>query len=141
MIINELKVIKLFCELDDFTQQFNKKFYTHLLGQKSPQSFHKPEIDISEMMCIEILYHHSGYKCFQYYYQQEVEKGYLKILFSGCSQLQPVCSIETTHVVVFNFLFEYLLILKHFGKTTICEISLFEIIFSTRNHLQVYSLL
>jgi hypothetical protein len=83
MIINELKVIKLFCELDDFTQQFNKKFCTHLLEQKNPQSFHKPEINISEMMCIEILYHHSGYKCFQYYYQQEVEKGYLQAYFPG----------------------------------------------------------
>lgn len=33
------------------------------------------------MMCIEILYHHSGYKCFQYYYEQEVEKGYLRAYF------------------------------------------------------------
>jgi hypothetical protein len=31
MIINELKVIKLFCELHDFTQQFNKKFCSDLL--------------------------------------------------------------------------------------------------------------
>lgn len=63
MIINELKVIKLFCELDDFTQVFDQKMAEHLIGKwSSPQSVNKPEINVSEMMCIEILYHHSGYK-------------------------------------------------------------------------------
>ena len=81
MIINELKVIKLFCELDDFSSEFNKKIAQHMLGNTSPQSFNKPEITVSEMMCIEILYHHSGYKCFQYYYEQEVALGYLKNYF------------------------------------------------------------
>ena len=81
MIINELKIIKLFCELDDFSTEFNKKIAEHMLGKSNPQSFNKPEITVSEMMCIEILYHHSGYKCFQYYYEQEVEKGYLKSYF------------------------------------------------------------
>ena len=32
-------------------------------------------------MCIEVLYHLSGYKCFQYYYEQEVEQGALKTYF------------------------------------------------------------
>jgi hypothetical protein len=81
MIINGLKIIKLFCELDDFSSEFNKKIAEHMLEKSSPKSFNKPEITVSEMMCIEILYHHSGYKCFQYYYEQEVEKGYLKSYF------------------------------------------------------------
>lgn len=95
MIINELKVIKFFCELDDFTQAFDQKMAEHLIGKCSPQSVNKPEINVSEMMCIEILYHHSGYKCFQYYYEQEVEKGYLKSYFpkapgyNGFVQLKP----------------------------------------------------
>lgn len=33
------------------------------------------------MMCIEVLYHLSGYKCFQYYYEQEVEQGALRAYF------------------------------------------------------------
>jgi len=81
MIINELKVINLFCELDDFVTALDKKFSERLLETPSPQSIHKPEITLSEMMCLEILYHHSGYKCFQYYYKQEVEKGYLRGYF------------------------------------------------------------
>lgn len=81
MIINELRVIQLFCELDDFSNAFNKNISAHMLGKSIPQSFNKPEIRISEMMCIEILYHHSGYKCFQYYYEQEAARGYLKSYF------------------------------------------------------------
>ena len=83
MIINELKVIKLFCELDDFVGEFDKKLCGHSLGSDHPKSFHKPQLTIAEMMSIEILYHHSGYKCFQYYYEQEIEKGYLKSYFPG----------------------------------------------------------
>ena len=64
MIINELKIIKLFCELDDFSTEFNKKMTEYMLGKNNAQSFNKPEITVSEMMCIEILYHRSGYKCF-----------------------------------------------------------------------------
>jgi len=81
MIINELKIINHFLELDDFVIAFDKKMSGHLLEKQSPRSVNKPEISVSEMMCIEILYHHSGYKCFQYYYKQEVEKGYLKPYF------------------------------------------------------------
>jgi Transposase DDE domain len=81
MIINELKVIELFCELDDFCSEFDRKLAAHLIANKPAKSVNTPEISISEMMCIEILYHHSGYKCFQYYYKQEVEKGYLKTYF------------------------------------------------------------
>lgn len=81
MIINEYKVIKLFCEVDDFAQAFDKKLSEHLIGGPGPRSVHVPQLRVSEMMCIEILYHHSGYKCFQYYYEQEVEKGYLRAYF------------------------------------------------------------
>lgn len=32
-------------------------------------------------MCIKVLYHLSGYKCFQYYFQQAVEQGALQRYF------------------------------------------------------------
>lgn len=81
MVINALKIIKLFCELDDFTQAFDKKLAERLIANNDPKAVNKPDISISEMMCIEILYHHSGYKCFQYYYEQEVVQGYLNHYF------------------------------------------------------------
>lgn len=81
MLINELKVIEIFCQIDDFVKQCEKIVDGKLIGKNSPQSVHKPGISDSEMACIELLYHLSGYKCFQYYYQQTVERGPLKAYF------------------------------------------------------------
>jgi len=81
MIINALKVIQIFCELDDFTNAVEKFLGYKLLGSANPQSVHKPDISWSEMMCIEMLYHLSGDKCFPYYYQQMAEQGALKSYF------------------------------------------------------------
>ena len=81
MIINPLKIIQIFCEPDDFTNAV-EKFPGHKLARlANPQSAHRSDIGLSEMMCIEILYHFSGYKCFQYYYQQMIEQGELKSYF------------------------------------------------------------
>lgn len=81
MIINELKVINLFCEIDDFVAALDKSISTSLISSLSSHSVNRARISISEMMSIEILYHRSGYKCFEYYYTQEVERGYLKPYF------------------------------------------------------------
>lgn len=81
MIINELKVIRIFCELDDFVKGCEQFVQTKLVGSTSPHSVNEPGLAISEMMCIELLYHLSGYKCFQYYYQYAVEKGCLHDYF------------------------------------------------------------
>ena len=105
MIINELKVIKLFCELDDFTQVFDQKMSEHLLEKDSTQSVSKPEINISEMMCIEILYHRSGYKCFQYSYEQEVEKGYLRSYFLKAPSYNRFVQLKPRMLVYLIFYF------------------------------------
>jgi hypothetical protein len=81
MITNPLKVIQIFCELDDFVESVEKFFSHKLIGSSSSHAVNTPGISLSEMMCIEILYHHSGYKCFQYYYEQLVEGGPLKEYF------------------------------------------------------------
>lgn len=81
MIQNPLKVIQIFCELDDFINAVEKFLNHKLIGSSNPQSVHKPEISLSEMMCIELLYHLSGYKCFQYYYEQLVRQGALRSYF------------------------------------------------------------
>jgi hypothetical protein len=83
MIINEFKVIQIFCELDDFVNACEKLVGSKLIGSTSPQSVNEPGIALSEMMCIEVLYHLSGYKCFQYYYQQAVAQGPLRSYFPG----------------------------------------------------------
>ena len=81
MIINAFKVIEIFCELDDFVTACEQCVAYKFIGSESPHSVHIPGISAAEMMCIEVLYHLSGYKCFQYYYEQEVEQGALSTYF------------------------------------------------------------
>jgi hypothetical protein len=85
MLINELKLIQLFCQTDDFANVFEPGFCKHLLADCTTlpkrSAVNKPAISLSEMMTIEILYHLSGYKCFQYFYQQEVQQGSLHTYF------------------------------------------------------------
>ena len=75
MLINPLKVIRIFCEMDDFVKSVEKFLEGKILGSHSPHAVNEPDISLSEMMCIEALYHLSGYKCFQYYYQQGSRAG------------------------------------------------------------------
>jgi Transposase DDE domain len=83
MLLNELKLVQLFCEIDDFANIYEQKLSHYLLscGTKSKHSANKPAISLSEMMTIEILYHLSGAKCFEYFYVQEVKKGSLHAYF------------------------------------------------------------
>lgn len=83
MLINEVKLIQLFCEIDDFTRIYEQKLAGHLLSltSNSKHSFHKPSLSLSEMMTLEILYHLSGQKCFEYFYRQEVLSGSLHSYF------------------------------------------------------------
>ncbi|MDA3616887.1 transposase, partial [Polluticaenibacter yanchengensis] len=81
MLLNELKIIEIFCQLDDFTEKCEQILEGKLIGKQSPYSVNKPGISHSEIVCIEILYHLSGYKCFQYYYEQTVKNGALKSYF------------------------------------------------------------
>jgi hypothetical protein len=82
MLINELKLIELFCELDDFCLLYEPKMAAHsLLPTTGRHLTRKPVITLSEMMTLEITYHLSGYKCFEYYYHNEVENGPLHACF------------------------------------------------------------
>jgi hypothetical protein len=66
---NENKLIEIFVTVDDFCQQAehwaeeHEIFYAH-----SDQA----QLHISEILTILIFYHHSGFKCFEYYYERMV---------------------------------------------------------------------
>lgn len=83
MLINELKLIELFCELDDFCLLYEQKAATHQLCATTLTRCptRKPAISLSEMMTIEITYHQSGYKCFEYFYRHAVQNGALHSCF------------------------------------------------------------
>jgi len=72
MIINETKLIQIFCDCDDFCKIVEKFPKPKLLATSGSNPTRKPSITLSECMCIMIIYHHSGMKCFQYYYEEIV---------------------------------------------------------------------
>ena len=68
--------------MDDFCIAFEKNLQQHLLpAPRSAHASNKPGLAQSEIMCIEVLYHLSGHKCFQYFYQHEVLGGNLRSYF------------------------------------------------------------
>ena len=82
MLINTLKVVEVFCEIDDFCKVYEAKLAPHLLAcAASVHSVNQPSLSLSEMVTLEVLYHRSGHKCFQYYYEQEVLEGSLRSYF------------------------------------------------------------
>ncbi len=81
MLLNPLKLIDIFCQVDDFVTHIEHFVNTHLLSTASPHAVNTTALSQSEMMTIEILYHLSGYKCFEYYYIQAVENGCLREYF------------------------------------------------------------
>ena len=58
----------LFCSIDDFWQTFKKEWEQHLLSFGQKKRGPEPELSISEMMTIMILFHQSNYRTFKYFY-------------------------------------------------------------------------
>ena len=82
MLLNEYKLIEIFCSVNDFCKLYEEKLLPPLLLSTSTKKpVNKPSISLSQMMVIELLYHLSGHKCFQYYYEMEVLKRSLRRYF------------------------------------------------------------
>lgn len=58
----------LFCSVDDFWKQFRRDWEQHLIGLGKARRGPEPELSISEMMTIVILFHQSNYRTFKHFY-------------------------------------------------------------------------
>jgi hypothetical protein len=66
-MINDLKIIQIFCSMDDFCKQFLPAWHKHLLA--SGRSRIKPaRLTPSEVMTIQVLFHLSGVRTFKTFY-------------------------------------------------------------------------
>ena len=73
MQFNETLLIRLFIDLDDFCNQF--KAWQQASRKQNPEWTCR--LSCSEVMTLIVFYQQSGYKCFQYYYQEMVYKNML----------------------------------------------------------------
>lgn len=69
--INENLLIQMFLDIDDFCQNYKKWLENHSNYSDLTAQW-KSTLHQSEALTIIAYYHHSGYKCFQYYYNRLV---------------------------------------------------------------------
>jgi len=63
---------QLFLDIDDFMKAFEWYQAKRALKNRQVRPGVKASMSLSEMMTIVVFYHYSGYKCFQYYYEDFV---------------------------------------------------------------------
>ena len=64
MIKEQIKLLELFCVVDDFCIKFEPKWLQAMLGKK----IRRCSLSMSEILTILICFQFSGYKCFKYFY-------------------------------------------------------------------------
>jgi len=62
-------LVELFCSIDDFWKTFKSEWDTHLIENKRSKVGPKPQMSISEMMTIVVLFHQSDYRTFKHFYK------------------------------------------------------------------------
>lgn len=67
-----MDIVALFCEVDDFCQQFEPRWQQHLLTSGERQRHREGTLCLSEVMTIVIAFHQSGYRTFKAYYTRYV---------------------------------------------------------------------
>lgn len=106
MLINETKVIKIFIDVDDFCKAHNS--WTQKNGLPDSEiSLSRPgpkrHMHTSEIMTIQILYHLSGFKCFEYFYNDAI-LGTLRTFFpKALSYGRFIALIPETGTLMFMF--------------------------------------
>ena len=97
----------LFCSVDDFWTLFEKQWAKRLLGSGKSRTGPEPELSMSEMMTIVILFHQSNFRTFKHFYSlvcQGLKKEFPKLIsYSRFVHLMKLLSVP---------LFVYLLLRK-----------------------------
>jgi Transposase DDE domain len=73
-----MELEKLFCEIDDFCVIFEENFKSKVIASQKQQRQKKSQLCLSEVMTIIIYFHHSSYRNFKSYYQENLVKYHQK---------------------------------------------------------------
>jgi hypothetical protein len=71
--MNELQLIAMFCDIDDFCKAFAPVYHRHLLHRGQRHRMRQPALALSEIMTILVSFHSSHYRTFKHYYPTYVE--------------------------------------------------------------------
>ena len=67
-----MSLIPIFCEIDDFCQDFEPMLNRHLLDDGNRKRLRRSTLARSEVMTIIVEFHRSNYRTFKHYYNQHV---------------------------------------------------------------------
>jgi len=96
------KLIEIFIAVDDFCQAFDQWLEAYA-NDDFPRPRFEGVMHVSEILTIIIFYQYSGYKCFQYYFEQQVQHE-LKIYFPrqvGYKRFLQLISKSVPHLYIF----------------------------------------
>jgi Transposase DDE domain len=70
---SNMSLDELFCNIDDFCQEFLPKYYVELKANKLCKRQRSGELHPSEIMTILVMFHQSHYRDFKFFYSQHVQ--------------------------------------------------------------------
>lgn len=100
-VLDTLKLTEIFIACDDFCQEFQR--YSMSQAYQQPERKERQMSD-SEMMSILIFYHHSGMRCFKYYYEQIISKLLNSYWQKPYAYAAFVAQIPRVNLLLFAFL-------------------------------------
>lgn len=78
-IVSRLEITQVFCEVDDFCQQFERLWQQQLqLASVRGERRSRSRMHMSEVMTVVIAFHGSGYRTFKDFYTKQVLPGWGK---------------------------------------------------------------
>jgi hypothetical protein len=96
-------LVELFCSIDDFWKTFKCGWDSHLIDCKRFHRGPAPEMTVSEMMTIVVLFHQSDYRTFKYFYmyvQQNLYREFPRLI----SYSRFVRLMKTLFIPLFSYL-------------------------------------
>jgi Transposase DDE domain len=93
-----MKIVKIFCQVDDFWKQFQAVWEKSLIEEGIVKRHRTCRLSMSEIMTIVIMFHFSRYRCFKDYYEKLVMKGYRKyfpslVSYNRFTELMQSCAL------------------------------------------------
>nr|WP_281054668.1 transposase [Thiothrix nivea] len=97
----EDSLLELFCDIDDFCQQFVPEWNRRQLASGERQRQRTQQLALSEIMTILVYFHRSSYRCFKHYYLYQRDKlhsafpelvSYSRFVYLTPTALIPLCA-------------------------------------------------